>query len=54
MKGYAGAWEAYREIIAEHGTSGEGAARLARLYALTDPAWFTDWFAALGRRGAPR
>jgi pimeloyl-ACP methyl ester carboxylesterase len=43
-KGYAGAWEAYREIIAAHGTSGEGAAQLARLYALTEPDWFTDWF----------
>jgi len=43
-KGYAGAWEAYREIIGAHGTRGEGAARLARLYALTDPPWFTDWF----------
>jgi pimeloyl-ACP methyl ester carboxylesterase len=43
-KNYAPAWDAYREIIAAHGTSGEGAAQLARLYALTDPAWFTDWF----------
>jgi pimeloyl-ACP methyl ester carboxylesterase len=44
LKNYAPAWDAYREIIAAHGTSGEGAARLARLYALTEPAWFTDWF----------
>jgi pimeloyl-ACP methyl ester carboxylesterase len=43
-KGYAGAWDAYRGVIDTHGTSGEGAARLARLYALTEPTWFTDWF----------
>jgi pimeloyl-ACP methyl ester carboxylesterase len=44
VKSYAGAWDAYREIIAAHGTSGEGAARLAQLYALTQPPWFADWF----------
>ena len=45
QKRYAEAWEAYREIIDAHGTTGEGADRLARLYAMTDPPWFVEWFA---------
>lgn len=44
-KGYAGAWELYREIIDAYGTAGEGAARLAGLYAVEDPPWFIEWFA---------
>ena len=43
-KGYATAWAAYREIIAEHGTTGEGADRLAALYTVRDPPWFEEWF----------
>jgi pimeloyl-ACP methyl ester carboxylesterase len=45
-KGYAAAWDHYRDIIEAHGTTGEGAAKLARLYAVADPPWFADWFAA--------
>ena len=44
-KGYASAWAAYRDIIAVHGTAGEGAERLAALYAVIDPPWFKEWFA---------
>jgi pimeloyl-ACP methyl ester carboxylesterase len=45
QKGYAGVWPIYGEIIGRYGTRGEGAERLARVYAVTDPSWFVDWFA---------
>jgi pimeloyl-ACP methyl ester carboxylesterase len=44
-KGYAQAWEVYRATVEAHGTTGEGAKILSRLYSVSDPPWFAEWFA---------